>query len=177
MRKQIIGLISIFILVLIVAVISFLPNKQGESVKTDLKNGDLDLESEIVTVPSEGREHLKSGEKAEYKNFPPTSGPHTTDIEWGFYDQPVPFENIVHNLEHSDIVIYYKPSISEQTVKSLKNISQISKDGAGVLVVPNEQISGEIVVTAWTKLLELGKYNEEKINSIYRQWSGIISRA
>ncbi len=43
-----------------------------------------------------------------YNSVPPTSGDHwSTTVPCGFYIQDVPDELIVHNLEHSNIVVSY----------------------------------------------------------------------
>ena len=48
-----------------------------------------------------------------YDSFPPTSGDHwSTPASCGFYIQPVPDELVVHNMEHSNIVVSYNLSIT-----------------------------------------------------------------
>ena len=43
-----------------------------------------------------------------YNSVPPTSGDHwSTPVRCGFYIEPVPDELIVHNMEHSNIVVSY----------------------------------------------------------------------
>jgi hypothetical protein len=70
---------------------------------------------------------------------------------------------VVHNLEHGDIVIYYKPSVSKEVKEHLKYLSQFTKEGSGVLAVPNKDIEHDIVVTAWTKKMTLSSFNKEKV--------------
>ena len=64
----------------------------------------------VETYPSEGANHIPTGERVTYRTEPPNSGPHYA--QWappGFYDRPLPDELLVHNLEHGHIIIHYRP--------------------------------------------------------------------
>lgn len=63
-------------------------------------------------LPVEPANHIASGQ-AQYRTGPPTSGPHynlrgQAPLAWGFYDQPYPPEDWLHNLEHGGIAILYQ---------------------------------------------------------------------
>ena len=59
-------------------------------------------------VPTLGRDHITLGDPhIPYNSDPPTSGPHASPVESGFYDTPIPDENIIHNLEHGFVVMSY----------------------------------------------------------------------
>ncbi|WP_141432758.1 DUF3105 domain-containing protein [Bacillus sp. 03113] len=120
------------------------------------------VELKVNTFPEEGRVHTEN--HVNYKTFPPTSGDHSENpANYGFYEQPIPFENLVHSLEHGDIVIYYNSSVNEKELKALKEISEITYKGSGIEVVPNDEITTPIVLTAWTKMLELPSLDTKKI--------------
>src|SRR5205085_2556143 len=66
---------------------------------------------EIEAFRDEGHTHVAQGTAITYENDPPTSGPHyPTPLANGFYSTPQLAGNIVHALEHSNIVIYYDPA-------------------------------------------------------------------
>jgi hypothetical protein len=139
------------------------------AVSQPTQGGVGDLKSnvtiEVETFESEGRDHIRIGDPTpSYKTLPPTSGPHSPDtVDYGYYEKPLPFELLVHNLEHGDIVIYYKSTLKEETKEHLKYLSSFTKKGSGVIVVPNDEIAGEVVATAWTKRMTLSAFSEEKV--------------
>lgn len=56
----------------------------------------------------ESREHRPQGEKIDYQQNPPTSGPHYPEpAKPGVYDQPVADGYLVHSMEHGYIIIWY----------------------------------------------------------------------
>ncbi|WP_372661716.1 DUF3105 domain-containing protein [Cohnella sp.] len=96
----------------------------------------------------------------------PTSGIHSPhDLKFGFYKNKPPYEELVHNLEHGDIIIYYRAEADSATLDQLEYLSKFREAGAGVLAVPNEDIPDgkEIVVTAWTHTMELPAFNEQAV--------------
>jgi hypothetical protein len=56
-----------------------------------------------------------------YSVTPPVGGPHNaTWMNCGIYDQPVPSERAVHNLEHGAVWITYQPSLPPSEVSQLR---------------------------------------------------------
>ena len=70
-----------------------------------------------VNVPVMAVRHIQVGEQHEpYNSDPPTSGPHYAQpAQAGFYDEALPDEQLVHNLEHGYIVIWYNCARLEGT--------------------------------------------------------------
>lgn len=63
-------------------------------------------------LPLDPANHIASGQP-KYLTNPPTSGAHynlrgLAPLPWGFYDQPYPPEDWLHNLEHGGVVILYQ---------------------------------------------------------------------
>src|SRR3989338_5338229 len=60
--------------------------------------------------PIQGRDHIAVGAQHEpYRSNPPTSGSHYAQpADWGVYEQELPDEQLIHNLEHGGIWISYK---------------------------------------------------------------------
>ena len=65
--------------------------------------------------------HVPDGQSVAYSTTPPTSGDHW--VRWadcGFYENGLPDELIVHNLEHGNIVVSYNLS-EERDITNLRN--------------------------------------------------------
>lgn len=128
-----------------------------------------DVAIDVQSFESEGDDHVEG--KVTYKTFPPTSGNHyEIPSNSGFYQESPSYEQLVHSLEHGDIVIYYKPNLSEAELKILQTLSQITYKGSGVEVVPNDQIETPIVATAWTKMMKLDAVDEKKLRQFMYQF-------
>jgi hypothetical protein len=161
-QRQTLKISTVFVAIgLAVSVIWAVSQPEQGGIERLKSNVGIDVE----TFESEGRDHIKLGDPTpSYETFPPTSGPHSPQwAEYGYYEKPLPFELLVHSLEHGDIVIYYKSTVNAETKEHLKYLSNFRKKGSGVIVVPNDEIQGEVVTTAWTKRMILSTFNEEKI--------------
>lgn len=123
------------------------------------KGEDLSAAVEVLK-----REHIAEGTSyTGYNSNPPTSGPHYPNpAEAGFYDRALPDEQIVHNLEHGNIWIAYKPDVSPEVIKQIRKLA-----GATVVASPRSQNEKDIAVAAWGRLdvfnLENGVLTTERI--------------
>jgi hypothetical protein len=116
--------------------------------------------AEVRTEPSKGRNHLSPGQSHAYASRFPTSGPHETVwTRTGFYDEPQPPTNLVHALEHGNVVIYYD-SPGAETVAQLSEWAGLY-DGQwdGIVVAPMRGLRERIVLTAWVKRLDLKTFD------------------
>jgi hypothetical protein len=98
----------------------------------------------------------------------PTSGPHSPhDLKFGFYKEKPPIEKLVHNMEHGDILIYYRSDMKPEVMERIKYLTNFQKAGSGVLSVPSEDIPADVGVwvTAWTKTLQLTTFDEAQIGT------------
>jgi hypothetical protein len=144
------------------------PKMAWEDLRTDEA---IDVE----TFADQGRDHLQSVEQdhTPYNSLPPTSGPHFSQwAKYGFYEEPIAPEILVHNLEHGDIVIYYRSGLDEQVLEHLRALSQVKKEGSGVLVVPfsSENSSEQVIATAWTKMMKLPQFDEAKLETFIHRF-------
>lgn len=130
------------------------------------------------TFPSEGRDHLAPGTEQAYKTDPPTSGPH-----WGtvakiqFYnvtDQLPPDEQLVHNLEHGNIIIYYDPQkVSADVLKIIQGyIDRWHGPWDGVLAIPRQDDEYPIIMTAWTHMLKMKEFNQQDAEAFIDAFRG-----
>lgn len=117
--------------------------------------------SRVRSFPAEGlAQHVPQGSSIDYGTEPPTTGPHyPTPTDPGYYETQELPGNLVHALEHGNIVIYYdRPS--PEVIQTLKGwASHFQDPWAGVVVTPMPGIAEEIILTAWTKELRLQKFD------------------
>ena len=122
--------------------------------------GDLDG---VQSYPNLGRRHLRPGEVHSYADIFPTSGPHEpTWVSPGLYDKTQRPTQLVHALEHGNIVIYYEtpdPAVMSQ-LESWASLFTGAWDG--VVVTPKSGLGGKVVMTAWRKKLELPTFDAPK---------------
>lgn len=126
-------------------------------------------------VPTQGRDHIALGDAhIPYNSDPPTSGPHADPVENGFYDTPIPDENIIHNLEHGFVVISYDCNQLEdcETVKAnIRNVLD-QYESFQLVAVARENRDAPIALTAWQRIDLLDNYDEERITAFIEAWRG-----
>lgn len=120
--------------------------------------------------PILGRDHISDGTTyTSYNSNPPTSGPHYANpAPARFYDKELPDEQLVHNLEHGNIWIAYRPSLSSEIIDDLKDFS-----GGNVIVAPRSKNDTDIAITAWGRL---DKFNFETSGIDRQRIKDFISR-
>lgn len=133
------------------------------------------LAGAVEEFSDEGRDHVQEGSTVEYDTDPPTSGAHYPS--WAppdFYQETVQPEYLVHNLEHGHIVIYYTPdSLSDDAAAKIADLNeQYDGEWDAVLAVPREGQDNELVLTAWTYMLELEEYDEEMVDAFVDAYRG-----
>lgn len=132
----------------------------------DLKSGALET-GELPAIgqefPDEGQEHIAVGSQHKpYGTNPPTSGPHYADpAAWGIYDNPLPDEQVVHNLEHGGIWISYK-DIDADTKARLEDIAKSHPQS--VILTPRAANDAKIVLTSWRRYEKLEGFDRDKID-------------
>ncbi|CAG7643884.1 hypothetical protein PAECIP111802_03102 [Paenibacillus allorhizosphaerae] len=138
--------------------------------KYDIEKLNYNAEIQVTNDKDYGGGHSEAPVPYEMKI--PTSGVHSPhDLKYGFYNEKPPYEKLVHNLEHGDIVIYYPPNTDAETLEKLNVLAHYRKAGSGILAVPNGDVpaNDKIVATAWTKTMELPAYDEAKVGTfIYK---------
>ncbi|MBI2124142.1 MAG: DUF3105 domain-containing protein [Candidatus Wildermuthbacteria bacterium] len=124
-------------------------------------------------VADEGRTHISEGIDAEHQSNPPTSGDHwPVPLSDGIYSTEKPDEAIIHNLEHGRVWVSYKPSIPEQTKKTLEDLM---KRYNGTVLTPRSANDTDIALAAWNRLdtfnLEPnGTFNEQRVIDFINRW-------
>ncbi|XEC94385.1 DUF3105 domain-containing protein [Paenibacillus tarimensis] len=129
----------------------------------DLESLNFHVSIDVTTDQYYGADH--SDEPVQYEMDIPTSGMHSPhDLKFGFYKEKPPTEKLVHNLEHGDIVIHYRDGLDGETMEIIEYLTHFRKEGAGVLAVPDDAVppGKEVVLTAWTKTMELTVFDGQK---------------
>jgi hypothetical protein len=125
-------------------------------------------------VPIAGADHIPEGEKAsDYITDPPTSGQHyANEAEAGFYDVAPADEQLVHNLEHGYIVVYYScEGLEDAICDGLKDDLRSAIGAAGVsdytrtskiIVAPRPNMEDLITYTSWGRLYRADQFDGDE---------------
>jgi len=116
----------------------------------------------IQTFPDRGQTHVAPGQPVNYDSDFPTSGPHDPNpVLPGVYTQEQRLEELVHSIEHGNIVIY----IDQPGQAAMDTLTAWAAEFPGLwdglVVVPKPGLGEEVVLTAWTKKLILPQFEPE----------------
>ncbi len=122
----------------------------------------------------EDRTHIPVGESefVTYNSNPPTSGPHYDQTaRSGFRTEEISDGHIIHNLEHGDIWISYRPGVSEEVKDQLRQFGS-----AKVIITPRSDNETDIALAAWGRLdvfdLEDDLVPEQRIEDFIKRYIG-----
>jgi hypothetical protein len=125
-----------------------------------------------VAFPDQGRQHIPFEEPFIYNSNPPSSGNHyERPARADFYevsDPPVPDSVLVHSLEHGDIWISYKPSVSEEIKDMLRDFA-----AAKVVVTPRAENDTDLALVAWARV---DAFNLNETDDVRRRIQDFITR-
>jgi hypothetical protein len=110
-----------------------------------------------------------------YSSLPATSGPHwDTPANWGAYSTPQNESQLLHNLEHGGIVIWYDPNaVTQEQIGEIDAYveGQVATGQGGrfkFISSPwggSEPLGGPVAVTAWRHLLTLDAFDMDAIRA------------
>jgi uncharacterized protein DUF3105 len=88
--------------------------------------------------------------KPRWNTFPPSNGPHyPVPAVWGFYTDPVPLLQAVHNLEHGGIEIEWGSKVPQAEIAKLERFYDDSPNA--MLAFPLARLGNKIALVAWTQ--------------------------
>lgn len=150
----------------------FLGISGERSFQTLVEQGQGALD-QVVSHPSAGQRHLNQGESHAYPDKFPTSGPHSPrPTEPGFYERPQPPVNLVHALEHGNVVIYYNTP-GDEALAALKEWTALyPRAWDGVVATPMAGLGESLVVNAWIKELRLERFDAPAIAAFIDAYRG-----
>jgi hypothetical protein len=143
------------------------------------RSGESDTYVEGVGVQHEimpTRNHLPQGQSIEYNSVPPTSGNHWAQwSECGFFEEEIPDERIVHNLEHSNIVVSYNLTSDEEVAQLRDVINDIGlANTTGVTRFYSEIPPGTVALSAWGVSDTMEGIDKDRIERFFETYSGTL---
>jgi hypothetical protein len=109
----------------------------------------------------------------QYKQNPPVFGPHNQ--QWAsdgdYVGQGAPqTEMVVHALEHSRVVIWYKPSLPQRRIQQLETLFaepiEGQQEGYKQLLVERPNMPPQVAATAWGQQLSCPQFNDRTFDAI-----------
>lgn len=102
-----------------------------------------------------------------YAQTPPAGGEHNPVwLNCGVYDQPVPNENAVHDLEHGAVWVTYRPDLPAADVEKLR--SEIPD--TYMVLSPYPGLPAPVVASAWGKQLRLTGADDPRLEQFIREY-------
>jgi Protein of unknown function (DUF3105) len=104
---------------------------------------------ELRSSRANSRQHTTSlDQRVNYDTNPPTSGRHYQEpAPDGAYGEAPQDEQLVHNLEHGRVIIWFKPSLPKDTRADLKAL--FDEDTYQMLLVPRPNMPYQVAASAW----------------------------
>ena len=132
----------------------------------------IGVQNDILTT----RDHVTEGQIVEYNSIPATSGNHWP--QWshcGFFEEGLPDERVVHNLEHSNIVVSYNLTSPEE-VKELRDVmDSVGLAGShGVTRFYDKIEFGTVVLSAWGISDTMMGIDEDRVNTFFKTYAGTL---
>jgi hypothetical protein len=120
--------------------------------------------SALQNPADEGNSHVAAPERVNYKTNPPTSGNHRSSTSFtGVLPNPLPTalqdENLVHNMEHGHIIIWYKPDLDTTLLDRLKTF--VRDNATRRVLVPRADMTYKVAFTAWGHLVGCAEPNAD----------------
>ena len=146
---------------------------------------------EEESFASQGNTHIQQGSASPigYNSTPPTSGPHYPGLApWDIYDEPIRYEQVVHNMEDGGVIVYYQCEDGCPVLRAqLAEVVQPYLDnGRHVLMMPNDpswtgfgsqsahrDMGTRIALTAWQKLDKFDEFDADRIRAFIDRYEGI----
>jgi hypothetical protein len=106
----------------------------------------------------------------DYSLRPPAGGIHNP-VWWncGFYDEPIPDEHAVHDLEHGVVWLAYSPDLDPAEIEV---IHDLARNDDRVLAAPYPDLAADeaVVATAWARQLRLDAVDDPRLAEFVAQY-------
>lgn len=127
----------------------------------------------VLIIPDEdlSQAHVDETETVDYVTNPPLGGEHWgRTAEWGAYpDEPPADEQLVHNLEHGGVIIWFDPDVIQgEDYDELFGIYQTLTDiDFHTALVARSGMETPLAMTAWGALLRLDSIDATAMTDFY----------
>jgi len=156
-RKRMVGYGGGFVLVLAVVAVLVLVLAGGDESGSVPEQKEFDLAKAARSAGCELRDVKASGnfdhttdpnERVKYNSNPPTSGRHyVIPADDGAYSTAPTDEQLVHELEHGRVIIWFKPSLPADTRADLKAL--FDEDTYQMVLAPRAKMPYQVAASAW----------------------------
>ena len=122
------------------------------------------------------RNHVTDGQTVEYNSILATSGNHWPQwAQCGFFEDGLPDERIVHNLEHSNIVVSYNLTTPEEVGELRDVMDSVGLDVThGVTRFYDKLEPGTVALSAWGVSDTMPGIDEDRINKFFSTYGGTL---
>lgn len=129
---------------------------------------------DIETFEKQEADHIDVGAAHEpYNSSPPTSGPHyEVPADSTFFTEPQQPEQLLHNLEHGQIVIWYDPDAPPETQQQIENL--VRQEPLATVALPYTDIETpyRLALTAWGASQLCEQVSQQVVNNFRREYQG-----
>lgn len=142
--------VALVVVVGAVAAVVISNRRASQRTISRLEAGSCRFDRESDEDEGQGKNHVEGSVR--YRTNPPAGGNHSpTAAAPSVYSQPPPDEQVVHALEHGDIVLWHEPDTPPEVVDQLRALAD--RYDRDVLVVPRASMSTPVAATAWHRRL------------------------
>jgi hypothetical protein len=122
---------------------------------TNLESAAKAANCKVQQFPIEGRNHVSG--HVDYKTNPPTSGNHNEiPAADGAYSEAPPMENLVHELEHGRVILWFQPNATAQLKGQMKAL--FDEDDFHMVLAPNmRKMPSQVAASAWGRSITCPK--------------------
>lgn len=154
----------------VVGGINFTGNGGGGSSDSYVEG--VGVQQEIMPT----RLHVPEEQSVDYNTTPPTSGNHW---DWwarcGFYEDGLPDERIVHNLEHGNIVVSYNLPDGPELDRLKNFMDNFELAPAWAVTRYYDKIpEGTVALSVWGVLDTMQGVDEDRIETFFRTYYGTM---
>ncbi len=124
-------------------------------------------------------DHVDDGTAVQYSTDPPTSGDHWLDSAPSGFSPPsavgdLPAERFLHNMEHGEIVFWYRPDAPQTVIDDLEGYFDNTTDAVALLGQPYEAVPAtyNFTMTAWGASQSCKEVSEDTIDAFREEFQG-----
>ena len=130
--------------------------------------------ADIEEFEEQEADHIGVGDAhPPYNSSPPTSGPHyETPAGTEFFSEQVPPEQLVHNLEHGQIVIWYSPDATNETLGFVADLVDQQPGATAAAPYPDIESPYTLVLSAWGASQLCEQVSQEVVDDFRREYQG-----